>query len=517
MQTSSWKGGAESPFLYRITQPYVALHYFKEFFLPTDLAVDSGWHYVDALSLQAVAGYLFVALLLGVAVLASRTRRGKPIAFGIFWFFAALLPTSLVPLGDVMNDHRMFFPFVGLTLSVIWSLRLALFHKTARLTANPNWVSGAMLALVLVLMVAGGATRARNRIWFTEETLWRDATLKNPQNPRPWTNYGAFYYLQADYDTALSYWQRAAVLDPTCINCQRNLIRVSMQLHRNDLIDRHFHKLMAMHLPVPQPYTDYAEWLVSVGRYSEACDVLAEAAQIYPNSPDLRRTRIKLYLQRDASDRIPLFKALDTNHDTSLSPGEILAAPAVLISLDKNGDGKLSAEECGANFGNETLLSEAFLRNARKEFMRADPLLRVLDADGDGEISTNEMMEAEKELSSLDSDGDGSVEASEMVPTEVMSAARRVLAMLDRNQDDRIEADEWAGKAGDPFRALLTAADTDGDGVITLQELTNEIFYRGDLDKDGVVTPQEMEQAIRSGLLGPIPSSSRLPAARFRD
>src|ERR1700691_4734156 len=41
----------------------------------------------------------------------------------------------------------------------------------------------------------------------------------------------------------------------------------------------------------------------------------------------------------------PLMDALDTNHDGILSAEEIANAPASLKKLDKNGDGKLTADE----------------------------------------------------------------------------------------------------------------------------------------------------------------------------
>ena len=40
-----------------------------------------------------------------------------------------------------------------------------------------------------------------------------------------------------------------------------------------------------------------------------------------------------------------IFQALDTDHDNTLSAAEIDAAPAVLKALDKNGDGKVTADE----------------------------------------------------------------------------------------------------------------------------------------------------------------------------
>ncbi len=75
MTPANFAPGAPSGFLYRITQPYVALHYFKSFFLPTELSADSDWSYVRGpFSTDAVVGYLFVAALL------CGRRLGRPAA-----------------------------------------------------------------------------------------------------------------------------------------------------------------------------------------------------------------------------------------------------------------------------------------------------------------------------------------------------------------------------------------------------------------------------------------------------
>ena len=47
----------------------------------------------------------------------------------------------------------------------------------------------------------------------------------------------------------------------------------------------------------------------------------------------------------------PIFNALDTDHDGSLSGDEITNAAAALKALDKNQDGKLTEEEVRPNFG----------------------------------------------------------------------------------------------------------------------------------------------------------------------
>ena len=165
----------------------------------------------------------------------------------------------------------------------------------------------------------------------------------------------------------------------------------------------------------------------------------------------------------------------------------MIAAPAVLLSLDRNGDGKLTADECGTT----------------SDLMRSDPLLRALDANHNGEISASEIHDAERELEELEQDHNGVLEALELVPDYVTAAVLRVFARLDLNHNGRIEASECAGAAGDPFRSLLSAADTDRDNDVTLEELTVEIFHRADQNRDGIVTREEMEAAMRSGAFGP--------------
>jgi hypothetical protein len=59
-----------------------------------------------------IGALAFLAFLLCAAHQASKRRESMPVAFGLLWFLIALLPTTIVPLGEIMADHRMFFPFL---------------------------------------------------------------------------------------------------------------------------------------------------------------------------------------------------------------------------------------------------------------------------------------------------------------------------------------------------------------------------------------------------------------------
>jgi protein O-mannosyl-transferase len=307
MTPAVYNPGATSGFLYRITQPWVALHYFKVFFLPTDLSADTDWTYVRPFSVQAIIGYLFVIGLLAVAFYTARRRETRPISFGIIWFFVALLPTSLMPLAEVTNDHRMFFPFVGLALSVFWSLRLLLFQETARLTLNHSWLRGAIACLAVVMTAEAAGTHQRNIVWRTEASLWHDVTIKSPKNGRGMMNYG-ITFVPRDYQTALRYLLLSDRLLPNYYYSQLNLGLVYAGLGRDREAEEHYKRAVELGGgSSPEPHVYYAYWLSGKLRVEEATQELEAAVRISPRAINARHILIQLYYQiqnHEALDRM---------------------------------------------------------------------------------------------------------------------------------------------------------------------------------------------------------------------
>jgi len=110
----------------------------------------------------------------------------------------------------------------------------------------------------------------------------------------------------------------------------------------------------------------------------------------------------------------PVLRTLDSNHDFFLTAKELDRAPAVLLSLDLDHDGKLSLEECLLP---KRPLPEVFHHKfAAAGMMRGRPELGALDADHDGEISAAEIANAPAALRMLDRNGDGVLWLPEVVP-----------------------------------------------------------------------------------------------------
>lgn len=173
---------------YLFTQFSVLLTYLQLFFWPANQNVD--WDYPIAtsfLSLQTLASFLLLLLLFIFALLAH--RRMRLVSLGIIAFFITLAPTSsIIPLRDVIFEHRMYLAVAFLAMACVQLC----FHGLARIGArSPRGQFLVLYALVIVLFpLFSGLTHARNRVWLNEVSLWEDAVEKSPNKARVRKNYG---------------------------------------------------------------------------------------------------------------------------------------------------------------------------------------------------------------------------------------------------------------------------------------------------------------------------------------
>ena len=188
--------------------------------------------------------WIGVLLVAALAVIAWRTRNGRelrPICFGIAWFCLASLPTSLVPLAEVENDHRMFFPFVGLTLAAVWGA--VCIYQRMKLKAP---AAALVVSACLLLVPYAIAAHRRNQVWRSEESLWYDVTLKSPGNGRGLMNYGLARMEAGDYPEALDYFHRAQLLLPNYMFLEINLGIANGAVHNDHEAEAHFRRAIAL-------------------------------------------------------------------------------------------------------------------------------------------------------------------------------------------------------------------------------------------------------------------------------
>ncbi len=284
---------------YLITQPFVWLHYFRLFLFPAGLTADTDLamfrHWYDT---RLFAGVVFIAALAVAVYLLQRRRSLRPAAFGLAWFAIALLPTSSIfPLSESYNEHRIFFPYVGLTFAAAWLAAAAVRRWTVTATGPlarrvPAVVAG---GLALAVIAAHGAgTYQRNKVWRNDETLWRDVTEKSPRNGRGQMNYGLALMARGRFEQALARFERAEKLTPNYSLLEVNLAIVHSQLGRDKVAGRHFQRALQLQPRCASCRFFYARWLTGKARAPEALDHLRKALEISPGEAGARKLYTRL-------------------------------------------------------------------------------------------------------------------------------------------------------------------------------------------------------------------------------
>jgi tetratricopeptide (TPR) repeat protein len=298
MEPPTWTPGGASRYHYVITQPYVILRYFTTFFLPLDLSADTDWKPLASVAdVRFAAGSLFVASLLLIAVMTARTRRLRPIAFGILWFLIALLPTSLIPLAEVTNDHRVFFPYVGLVMAVSWTIALALARWKESAPSDRAFARRAAAGIAILLAAYAYGTFQRNAVWRSEETLWRDVALKSPENGRGLMNYGLALMTKGDYRGAEKYFTDALTKYPLYSYAYLNMGVLKAATGAPEAAERYFRTAIRLGPGYPECYFHYAKFLKNGKRYDEASANLEKALKLAPAHLDARNLLMDVYFE----------------------------------------------------------------------------------------------------------------------------------------------------------------------------------------------------------------------------
>ena len=292
--------GISNPLLeYLLTQTYVWLRYFITFFIPLNLSADSDWTVISNFSdPRIIIGILFLIAYVITIFKTSKNKETKPIAFGLIWFGAALLPTSLAPFAEVTNDHRMFFPFIGLSLSVVTFFGL-IYQK------YQNNIKGSMLSrigistlIILVLGLNAYGVYQRNKVWKTEATLWLDVTQKSPLNGRGFMNYGLTEMAIGNYQNAINYFNKASELLPYYSSNYVNLGIATNGLGKTSEAEPYFKKAIELAPNSYRPYQFYGRYLKDNNRYDEAIATLEKALSINSTSADIFEMLFELYNQK---------------------------------------------------------------------------------------------------------------------------------------------------------------------------------------------------------------------------
>jgi tetratricopeptide (TPR) repeat protein len=224
---------------YLITEFTVIATYLRLLFFPVHQNLDYDYPIFESFfTPEVVFSFLLLALILGTGVyLLYRDRRspgaGRIAAFGIFWFFITLsVESSVIPIADVIFEHRLYLPSVGFFLACT----SALFWGAEKLRAR--WANAGkvvVIALAAAVVVFAGLAYGRNIVWQSEESLWEDVIRNSPMKARGYNGLGLAYFNRGRYDRAIEAFAKAIALHPSYGVAFNN---IGNALYRNGLYDR---------------------------------------------------------------------------------------------------------------------------------------------------------------------------------------------------------------------------------------------------------------------------------------
>jgi tetratricopeptide (TPR) repeat protein len=135
------------------------------------------------------------------------------------------------------------------------------------------------LILTISLLLLGACaygTRQRNEVWATEESLWKDVTLKSPKNGRGQMNYGLILMGRGDYSGAEGFFQRGLELWPYYSYLHINMGILKAATGKPEEAEMYLKKGIAYGVGAsgkednPEAYYYYAKFLKDQKRFPEA-------------------------------------------------------------------------------------------------------------------------------------------------------------------------------------------------------------------------------------------------------
>jgi protein O-mannosyl-transferase len=161
------------------------------------LYVNDQYHLIARLlhseALWAAAGHL---ILISIAI--YHFRRRPLLAFGLlFYYLAHTVESSLIPIRDVIFEHRTYLPNLGLCLLFGWLLIDRLPHWLTKVTTSSLVQPLTLTVLTLLLLGLGTATWHRNQLWRDSIALWQHNVTQSPGKQRGWIILGK-HLLQAN-------------------------------------------------------------------------------------------------------------------------------------------------------------------------------------------------------------------------------------------------------------------------------------------------------------------------------
>lgn len=259
---------------YLLTQFSVILKYIQLLILPVNQVFDYNYKLVTSfLDPKAWISFLTLLGLIGLAILTFKKHR--LISFGIFWFFLTIsIESSIIPLQDLIFEHRTYLPSYGFFLIFVYIL----YSLTWKNLKNIG-----LSILALVIVVNSVLTYLRNNVWKDEITLSTDSIKKSPGKGRPYNNRGDALVDEQRYEEALLDFDKAIELLPQYAMAYYNRGNLYQKQKKYDLALEDFNYAIRYERDFDKAYNNRGTLYKETNRFDEAIVDYDRAISLNPD------------------------------------------------------------------------------------------------------------------------------------------------------------------------------------------------------------------------------------------
>jgi Tfp pilus assembly protein PilF len=290
---------------YLLTQFPVILTYIRLIFLPVNQNLDYDFPVYHSFLIPRVYGsFVVLGAIFGFGLyLWRRSRNGEPglklIAIGIIWFFVTLsVESSLIPIVDVIFEHRLYLPSVGAFLAI--AAAAVLLKQKLEFKGKAGGKTFFIICAMIIILLAG-ATLKRNTVWQDGFTLWADVIKKSPGKARGYNNLGNYFKEKGRYGEAIDLYRKALERDPKQLTACFNVGLIYFELRQFNNAADTFSRALEINPKASYIYNNRGNAYGELQQYGKAIQDYAQAIALHPYDADyyfnrgVTRMKIKQY------------------------------------------------------------------------------------------------------------------------------------------------------------------------------------------------------------------------------
>jgi protein O-mannosyl-transferase len=301
---------------YMMTQFIVIPKYIILLFIPAGQNID---HHViipgSFTDPSLIAGLFFIVILIFLCFYLYKKDQ-RLISFSIAWFFAVIsLRSSVLPISDLMSEHRLYAAVLGLGLFLTVSVLSLAYRMTGEIKSR----SVAIAILIVITAVFSITAINRNEVWKDDLSLWKDSVTKSPEKFRPNYNAGEAYKKSGLTQTALNYYLKAYSINSESYGLCNNIGNIYSEKKDFDSAENYYIKALSLNPEYPKALNNLANVYFKKGKFEEAEKLYFSASEKDPAFIDPLLNLGHLYFLSEHYDEAVLkYKKvieLDPNHE----------------------------------------------------------------------------------------------------------------------------------------------------------------------------------------------------------